>query len=113
MPYGRPHLSDQVYDWATDHLGRVAENPSTITYEFGTGGVLRAIVGYEVVPINDTEPDLLSVLPLRYVGVPGTEDFGQTSEAINGPDSQTITFAALNRDRIVSIIVQARFPEEG
>lgn len=110
MSYGRPHLSDQVYNWATDHFGRVADNPSTITYEYGTGGVLRAVVGYEIIGENDDDPDFIHVLPLRYVGADGDQ---QASKAINGPDSKTITLVALSKARIVSIVVQARFPEEG
>ncbi|AET09897.1 hypothetical protein GoPhGRU1p56 [Gordonia phage GRU1] len=107
---GKKHaLSPAVKKWAEGSIGRVSPILSTITVENGVGGHHFKVIGHEVEP-SPSVPGLLYVLPLKVDGTTRDDDWyniGPVGNGDAGNSGEKGTVFALNKDRIVMIVVES------
>ncbi|AVE00722.1 hypothetical protein KNU14_gp70 [Gordonia phage Buggaboo] len=92
----RPNVADRIVDIVENRYGPLSLTVSTLVYEYGTGAVLRTVYGYEIGAEFD---GFVVFLPVKYDG---------SELPFNGPKATALHVLQVNKDRVVSIVEEAR-----
>ncbi|WGH20851.1 hypothetical protein QLT00_gp68 [Gordonia phage Commandaria] len=104
MSQSRPHVDPDILEYVEKRYGEVDEVLSTLSYEFGAGGLIRRFLGY-LIDTADISPGFVTFLPIR-----DPEEVNQKKAVFNQEGSKHVRVLRVNNDRVVALMEEILLP---